>query len=80
MSIILAPGLVLGTEGGEGLVGWRRREQSYCVIEAERKREREAWEGDGKGGRVREGGMEGGEGERGREREGRRKGRQMLVL
>ena len=38
-----------------------------------RGREREAWEGDRKGGRMREGGMEGGEGGEGeREREGGR--------
>ena len=59
MSIILTPGLVLGTEGGEGLVSWRRREQSYCVIEAGRKRERGLGgrqEGrKRKGGRVRDG-------------------------
>ena len=49
MNIILAPGLVLGGEGGGA--GGREEEG-----------EREAWEGDGKGGRVREGGMEGGRG------------------
>ena len=57
----------------EGLVSWRRREQSYCVIEAWRKKEREAWEGRRWEGRKSEGRRNGRRGGRGgKEREGRK--------